>query len=29
MVCAVVASAINVQDTMLTWLLEAFPVMEL
>lgn len=27
MACAVVASAINVQDTMLTWLLEAFPVL--
>ena len=27
MACAVVTSAINVQDTMLTWLLEAFPVL--
>lgn len=27
MACAVVISAINVQDTMLTWLLEAFPVL--
>lgn len=27
MACAVVTSAIDVQDTMLTWLLEAFPVL--